>query len=417
MTVIGIIILSLLFSAFFSGVEIAYISSNKLHIEVENKKGNLAYQIVSYLVKNPSRFIASMLVGNNVALVIYGIFMSEIINSYLNFIENDYLLLSIQTILSGIVILVLAEFLPKAIFKSNSNRFLEVFVIPSSFFYFLFYPVVTLMTRISDFIMKYIMQTSAVENRTAFDKVDLDSYLKERSESSRDEEELNTEIQIFRNAMEFSKQKAREFMIPRTEMIALDASSSIEVLKTKFIESNLSKILIYKGSIHNVIGYVHSFELFKKPANIRSILRPISFIPESVTANEILRLLIRERRSIAVVLDEFGETSGLVTVEDIIEELFGEIDDEHDLGELIEKKIDKNIYLFSARHEIDYLNNKYNLQLPESEKYSTLGGLVLNHLESIPDKGDELRLEPYVFKMEGVSNSKIEVIRLTEIEN
>ncbi len=417
MTIIGIIILTIVFSAFFSGIEIAYVSSNKFHIEIENKKGNLAYQIISYLVKNPSRFIAAMLVGNNIALVIYGIFMPEIINPYFSSIENDYLLLFIQTFFSTIIILVLAEFLPKAIFNSNSTRLLEVFALPSAIFYFLFYPVVTFMIGISNFIMKYFMRADELEAQTVFNKVDLDNYIKERTETAPDEKEVDTEIQIFRNALEFSERKAREFMIPRTEIIAQDVSNSISSLKAEFISSNLSKILIYKNSIDNIIGYTHSFELFKKPADIRSILRPISFIPESMTANEILNQLIRERRSIAVVLDEFGGTSGLVTIEDVIEELIGEIDDEHDVEELLEKKLSENAYLFSARQEIDYLNDKYNLELPESENYSTLGGLILNHLESIPEKEEELLLGSYILKMEEVSNSKIDIVRLKIIND
>ncbi|WP_041627289.1 hemolysin family protein [Owenweeksia hongkongensis] len=413
--------MSLLFSAFFSGVEIAFVSSNKFHIEIENKKGNFAYQLLSQLVKKPSRFIATMLVGNNIALVIYGMFMPELLNPYLEainpyiggFFSNEYALLLVQTLISTILILVIAEFLPKAIFNTFSTRLLEVFALPSYIFYWLFYLIVSLMIGVSNFVMKYILRAGEEQGKQAFDKVDLDNYVRERTESSsQHEDEEDPEIQIFRNALGFSEQKAREFMIPRTEIIAMDVEADLASLTENFIESNLSKILIYKESVDNIIGYVHSFELFKKPKDIRSILRPVSFIPESMTANEILNSLIKDRRSIAVVLDEFGGTSGLITVEDVVEELFGEIDDEHDVEDLIDTKISDTEFRFSARQEIDYINEKYNLELPESDNYNTLGGLILNHLESIPEKGEVLYLEPFTMKMEDVSNSKIEIVHL-----
>lgn len=413
--------MSLLFSAFFSGVEIAFVSSNKFHIEIENKKGNFAYQLLSQLVKKPSRFIATMLVGNNIALVIYGMFMPELLNPYLEainpyvggFFTNEYALLLVQTLISTILILVVAEFLPKAIFNTFSTRLLEVFALPSYIFYWLFYLIVSLMIGVSNFVMKYILRAGEEQGKQAFDKVDLDNYVRERTESSsQHEDEEDPEIQIFRNALGFSEQKAREFMIPRTEIIAMDVEADLASLTENFIESNLSKILIYKESVDNIIGYVHSFELFKKPKDIRSILRPVSFIPESMTANEILNSLIRDRRSIAVVLDEFGGTSGLITVEDVVEELFGEIDDEHDVEDLIDIKLSDAEYRFSARQEIDYINEKYNLELPESDNYNTLGGLILNHLESIPEKGELLHLDPFIMKIEEVSNSKIELVHL-----
>lgn len=412
MTLIGYIILSVLFSALFSGIEIAFVSSNRFHIEVENKKGIFSYQIVSKLIKRPARFIAAMLVGNNVALVIYGLFMPELLSPIFSGDLTIWVLL-LQTFISTIVILVLAEFLPKAIFNTNPTWYLQILAIPSAFFYYLFYPVVSLMIVISNFVLKYILKANPKEAESVFNKVDLDNYVKERTDAfTPNEDEVDTEIQIFKNALEFNEIKAREFMIPRTEVVALDASLGIDELKESFIESSLSKILIYKESVDNIIGYTHSFELFKKPKDIKSILRPVSFIPESMPANEILNLLIRERRSIAVVLDEFGGTSGLVTMEDIVEELFGEIDDEHDTEDLIEDRITDTEYRLSARQEIDYLNIKYDLKLPESENYSTLGGLVINYLESIPVQGEEFHLSPFVFIVEDVSESKINTIRL-----
>ncbi|MDZ7847374.1 MAG: CNNM domain-containing protein [Owenweeksia sp.] len=265
MSILVIIVASVLFSAFFSGVEIAFVSSNRFHIEIENKKGSFAFKLLSSLVEHPSRFIATMLVGNNIALVVYGIFMPEILNPWLDIFGNEYLLLLVQTVISTIFILILAEFLPKAIFNTHSNRLLQLFALPSYFFYLLFFPVVSLMIMVSNFVMKYIMRAEAEQAREAFSKVDLDNYIKERTEAGPEEAEEDHEIQIFRNALEFSDQKAREFMVPRTEIIAMDASEGIQKLQEKFIESHLSKILIYNGSIDNIIGYTHAFELFKKP--------------------------------------------------------------------------------------------------------------------------------------------------------
>ena len=406
----------MLFSAFFSGIEIAYISSNKFQIEIENKRGSLPSRIIGNLVKKPSRFIASMLVGNNIALVVYSYFMPDLLDPLLGGISSEYFLLLVQTVIATFFILIFAEFLPKAIFNTHSNNLLQFFALPSALFYYLFYPIVSFMIALSDFIMRTLLNTKPEEDQLAFDKVDLDNYVKERAESHSNEDEVDHEIQIFRNALQFGDQKAREFMVPRTEIIALDLTSGIAELREKFVESNLSKVLIYKDSIDNITGYVHSFELFKKPENLRAIIRPVSFIPESMRANEILNLLIKERRSLAVVLDEFGGTSGLVTVEDVVEELFGEIDDEHDTEELLEVKVNDHEYRFSARQEVDFLNEKYDLKLPESENYNTLGGLVIDHLESIPEKGEVVKTEDFVFKVEEVSNSKIEVVRVKVID-
>jgi CBS domain containing-hemolysin-like protein len=407
-----IISATIIFSAFFSGIEIAFVSANKFHIEVENKKGNFAYKVISYLVQNPARFIAAMLVGNNIALVLYGLFMPQVLEPLIN-VQNPYLLLLFNTVLSTLLILVFAEFLPKALFNAHSNRLLEIFALPSGLFYFLFFPVVSLMMGVSNFVMYTLLKAKPDDDQKVFDKVDLNNYIRERTETTHDSEEVDHEIQIFRNALEFGDVKAREFMVPRTEVVAMDVNSATPALLEEFVSSNLSKIIIYKDTVDNVIGYVHSFELFKKPQKIREILRPVGFIPESMAANEILNLLIKERRSLVVVLDEFGGTAGLVTMEDVVEELFGEIDDEHDTEELLEKIIDENTFLFSARQEIDRLNEKFDLELPESENYSTLGGLVINHLESIPKKGEELTVNNSLLKVESVSNAKIEVIKLT----
>lgn len=411
-TLLAILVISVLLSGFFSGVEIAYVSSNKFKIEIESKKGQYGARLLSKLVKKPSRFIAAMLVGNNIALVVYSYFMPNLLNPVIGGIGNEYILLLVQTVIATIFILIFAEFLPKAIFNAHSNRLLNFFALPSAISYYVFYPVVSFMIALSNGFMRYVLKTKPEEYQPAFDKVDLDNYIKERAESQPTQEEVDHEIQIFRNALQFSDQKAREFMIPRTEIVAIDVADSVAEIRELFVESSLSKILIYKDSIDNIIGYVHSFELFKRPKIIRTILRPVSFIPESMTANEILNLLIKERRSMAVVLDEFGGTSGMVTVEDVVEELFGEIDDEHDTEQLLESRVGEGEYRFSARQEIDYLNEKYDFDFPESDNYTTLGGLVIHHLESIPEKGEKLIIKSLLLTVEAVSNSKIEIVRI-----
>ncbi len=406
------ILLSILASAFFSGIEIAYVSANKFHIEIENKKGKIIYQLISYLSNKPSKFIAAMLVGNNIALVVYGILMPKILDQPFTFISNEYVMLLVQTIISTIIILFLAEFLPKALFSAHSNKLLEVFAIPSSFFYFLFFPIVSFMIGISNFVIKYLFKVELSSVQTVFNKIDLDNYIRERSSSGSKQEE-DSEVQIFRNALEFNERKAREFMIPRTEIIGLDANEPIETLKETFIKSSLSKLLIYKESIDSIVGYAHAFELFKKPRNIRSILRPVAFIPESMVAKDILDLLTRERRSIAIVLDEFGGTSGLVTIEDVIEEIFGEIDDEHDTEELLEHRLSEDEFIFSARQEIDYLNEEYDLHIPEAESYSTLGGFIIQNIERIPERGEQFNIDNFSIHILETSVSRIEKVQLS----
>lgn len=415
MEVALIILSTILLSAYFSGTEIAYVSANRFQIELERKKGNYAYRILSYLVQYPGRFIAAMLVGNNLALVIYGLFMPVVLAPYLP-IENEYLLLLVQTILSTLLILLTAEFLPKAIFSANANNLLRYFALPNALFYFLFYPIVSLMMGLSSFVMRYILRADNSMEERVFTKVDLDNYLRERSEAD-EVDEAENEVQFMRRALDFSERKAREFMVPRPEMVALEVQQSVAELREEFIDSNLSKILIYKDSIDNIIGYVHSFELFKKPRVLRDVLRPVRFIPESMAADEVLSLFIREKRSIVVVLDEFGGTSGLITLEDVVEEIFGEIDDEHDVEEYLEQRINEREFVFAARLEISYLNDKYRFNLPEGEQYTTLGGLLISHLESIPRKGEKLSLEHFHFTVEAVSRAKIESVRMRLMES
>ena len=408
------IILSLLFSAFFSGMEIAFIASNKLHIELMKKRGELNARILSYFLEKPSRFIATMLVGNNIALVVYGIEMAQILEPHIehHLTSNDSLVLLVQTIISTLIVLVTAEFIPKVLFSINANRFVRLFVIPAALSYFGLYFFVSLVVSLSNFLLKKVMRVELLDQKRVFGRVDLQQYLEEHANTAKEKNLLETEIQIFQNALDFSKVKARECMVPRNEIVAMEVGENINKLTKTFVETGFSKILIFKDNIDHIIGYTHSYELFKQPKNIKSILLPIALVPETMTANDILNLFIKERKSIALVIDEFGGTSGLLTIEDIIEEIFGEIQDEHDLLEHKEVQVSENQFIFSGRHEIDYLNDKYNLNLPESDDYETLSGYIVNHCESIPKLNEQIKVGPFIFEILEVEQTRVETVKL-----
>ena len=408
------ITLSLLFSAFFSGMEIAFIASNKLHIELMKKRGELNARILSYFLEKPSRFIATMLVGNNIALVVYGIEMAQILEPHIeqHLTSNDSLVLLVQTIISTLIVLVTAEFIPKVLFSINANRFVRLFVIPAALSYFGLYFFVSLVVSLSNFLLKKVMRVELLDQKRVFGRVDLQQYLEEHANTAKEKNQLETEIQIFQNALDFSKVKARECMVPRNEIIAMEVGENINKLTKTFVETGFSKILIFKDNIDQIIGYTHSYELFKQPKNIKSILLPVALVPETMTANDILNLFIKERKSIALVIDEFGGTSGLLTIEDIIEEIFGEIHDEHDLLEHKEVQVSENQFIFSGRHEIDYLNDKYNLNLPESDDYETLSGYIVNHCESIPKLNEQIKVGPFIFEILEVEQTRVETVKL-----
>ena len=405
---ITIILISIIFSAFFSGMEIAFVSANKLHIELEKKRKGFIPNILRKLTKNSSKFITTMLVGNNISLVVYSYFMGKVIVEYYDI--NSIL---IQTVISTILILVTAEFLPKAIFRVYANETLKVFALPAYFFYILLYVFSFFINGISDFFLKFIFRTDKDTQQTLFSKEELGDYITEQLEIGNDsEEEIDSEIQIFQNALEFQKVKAREIMVPRTEILAIEIHEKVSKLSESFINSGFSKILVYKTSLDDIIGHVNAFELFKKPKTIKSILLPVEIVPESMMINDVLNSLMKKRKSIAIVVDEYGGTSGMITVEDVVEELFGEIEDEHDVQELTDERITETEFKFSARLEIDYLNEEYNLNIPKEEAYETLGGFIIDHTENIPEKGEVLEILGYEITILGVSSSKIEEIRL-----
>ena len=411
---IVIILTTLVLSAFFSGFEIAYVSSNKVHIEILKKQEGLIANILTRLTYRPSKLLATMLVGNNVALVVYGFEMGKVMTLLLPpFFQNVLW----HTIISTLIILITAEFMPKVFFQIYANQLLKLFAIPAYFFYLLFYPFSSFIIWISDFVLRVFFKTKGDYVPLSFTKVELVDYISEQMGNVPKKEEVDAEVQMFQNALEFSGVKAREIMIPRTEIVAVDLNETIENLIATFVSSGFSKILIYNENIDDIVGYVHSFDMFKKPKTIKEVLIPVVTIPETIQINEVLNLLMRKRKSMAVVLDEYGGTSGIVTLEDIVEELFGEIEDEHDKDKFIEEKISDDEYLFSARLEVDYINETYHLNLPESEEYETLSGLILLHTEEIPTQGETISLPPFVFSIEACSQTRIETVRVFIKEN
>ncbi|HEY9220503.1 MAG TPA: hemolysin family protein [Lutibacter sp.] len=403
-----VILVSILLSGFFSGMEIAYITANKFQIELQKKKEGITSKIVGRLTANPSKFITTMLVGNNITLVIYSFFMAEIIvKNLLGFQLNDFSTLIIQTLISTLIILVSGEFLPKAIFRIYANEMFWFFAPLAYFFYIILHFITEFITLISDYLLKAFFNTTKDVKQTEFSKEELGNYITKQLENSDDFEEVDSEIQIFQNALEFDTVKAREIMIPRTEIVAVDINENIANLKQLFIETGYSKILVYDGSLDNVLGYAIAFELFKKPKDIKSILLPVEFVPESMMINNVLNILIKKKRSISVVLDEFGGTSGIISIEDIVEELFGEIIDEHDTVDLLENKINEREFELSARLEVDYLNETYDLNIEENEAYETLGGFIVYHNEDIPKENEIIEINNLHFKMLKVDSSKI----------
>lgn len=424
---IVVIIISIILSAFFSGMEIAFVSANKLHIELEKKQSGLIPFILTKLTHRSSRFITTMLVGNNIALVVYSYFMGDLLVewfqtflpsqfSFVNYLLTELSLLT-QTVISTLIILLTAEFLPKAIFRIYANSVIKIFALPAYVFYIIFYIFSFIITGISDFFLKIFFKTNKDERQTEFSKQELGNYITEQLETGSDNEEIDSEIQIFQNALEFHNVKAREIMVPRTEIIAVEIHDSVSSLKKAFIETGLSKILVYKNSLDDILGYVNAFELFKKPKTIKSILLPVEIVPESVLINDVLNSLMKKRRSIAVVVDEYGGTSGIITVEDVVEELFGEIEDEHDVQEMLDDRVSEEEFNFSARLEIDYLNEEYDLNIPKEEAYETLGGFIINYTENIPDQDEVLRIFNFKIKILKVSSSKIEEVNFKVLDS
>ncbi|CAN5413414.1 hemolysin family protein [soil metagenome] len=419
MNSLTIVIITLIASALSSGTEIAFLSANKLRIELDRKKGSIAARIISNFVKHPSRFIATMLVANNVSLVIYGIAMSEEILTpeVLQHIlpinsQTQVNVLIVQTFLSTLLILVAAEFLPKVLFRIDPNRILNVLALPIQLIYYFLYPVVAFTIGISKFVLTKVVGVHFIEEKPVFGRVDLDLYIRDIGTKNSQEEEMNAGIQMFQNALDFTEVRVRESMVPRKELVSIDVEEPIGDLHKLFIETKLSRILVYRDNIDNIIGFVHSSEMFREPADIMQVLLPVTIVPEVMAANELLQLFIEQHRTIAVVVDEFGGTSGVVTMEDVMEEIFGEIQDEHDVTDTTEKKISETEFIFSGRLEIDVLNRKYDLDIPESEGFETLAGFIFHHHENIPKPNEEIVISPFTFTIMYVKENRIELVRM-----
>ena len=411
------IFITLVFSAFFSGMEIAFISANRLKIALDDKQGGLKAKILAYFAKKPASFIGAMLLGNNVAIVSYSIFMAMVIEQPLTDILGKlWLVLLVQTIFTTILVLIFAEFLPKAIFRINPNRALSMLAFPLVIIYGILWLPTFLIIGLAELILKIFIREKGDNSQIVFEKVDLDNYLEEYTTDVQNSEVLDHEVKIFHNALNFADVIARDCMVPRNEIIAFELEEDLIDLRAKFIQTGLSKILIYRETVDNIIGYIHSYELFKSPETIKSILLPVSIIPETINANKILEELISKNRSIALVVDEYGGTAGMVTMEDVIEEIFGEIQDEHDLSDVSNKKINETEFELNGRAEIDFLNEEFRLNLPLSEEYETLGGFIISKSQNIPKQGEVIRIGNFVITIKEVSNTKIEMVRVLLIE-
>lgn len=416
MNAILVIIIVMIFSAFFSGMEIAFVSSNKLRIELDRKQGNFGSQFTGVFTNNPGQFIATMLIGNNIALVIYGLFFSRLLNPVLMpLLQSDLAVLVVNTVMSTALILLMAEFLPKTMFMISPNFFLNILSFPAMLFYIIFYPISKLALSASNLFLRIFFgmkgNKKELEN-LVFSKVDLNNFISEGKQITGGTEPLRENIRIFRNALDFSNVKLRECMVPRTEIDAIEAGSKVPDLKERFIQTGHSRILVYQNTIDNIIGYFELKDVFRDPPDIMSCVRKLAIVPETMAANKLLKLFFDEKKSVALVVDEFGGTSGMVTIEDILEEIVGDIEDEHDYYELTEKEAGPGEFIFSGRLEIDYLNETYNIDLPEEDDYETLAGLILYHHGSIPGVNETIRIRNYVFRIIKVTATRIELVNL-----
>lgn len=412
------LLITMAFSAFFSGMEIAFVSVDKLRFEMERKSG-VTSGIISYFLRNPNNFISTMLVGNNIALVIYGILMAQIIEGKLlaGIISNQFLLVLVQTVISTLIILVTGEFLPKTLFKINPNLMLKVCAVPLFICYVILFPVSKFASGLSYLFLRVLgIKINKEASAKAFGKVDLDYFVQSSIENAESEEELDAEVKIFQNALDFSDIKIRDCIVPRTEVVAVDLTATLEKLKSLFVESGISKIIVYDGNIDNVVGYIHSSEMFRNPADWKNNVKEVPIVPETMAAHKLMKLFMQQKKTIAVVVDEFGGTAGIVSLEDLVEEIFGDIEDEHDNTSYVCKQLGEHEYVLSARLEIEKVNETFGLDLPESDDYLTVGGLILNRYQSFPKLHEVVEVDNYQFKIIKVTATKIELVRLKVVE-
>ncbi|MEG1546413.1 MAG: hemolysin family protein [Bacteroides sp.] len=419
MNIIFQILITMTFSAFFSGMEIAFVSSSKLRFEMDKSDKSITSRILSIFFKSPNNFISTMLVGNNIALVIYGILMAQLISKtfLIGIIDNGFVMVLTQTIISTFIILITGEFIPKTIFKINSNLSLRIFAIPTFICYIILYPISKFASGLSNLILRLLgIKVNKEVSGKAFSKIDLDYFIQSSIDNLDSKEELDAEVKIFRNALDFSNVKIRDCIVPRTEIEAVEIGTSLEDLKSKFIESGISKIIVYEENIDNIVGYIHSSEMFKNIDKWSNQIQQIPIVPETMSAHKLMTLFMQQKKSLAVVVDEFGGTSGIVSLEDLVEEIFGDIEDEHDTTSYIAKEIEPNEYLLSARLEIEKVNELFNLNLPDSDDYLTIGGLILNQYQSFPKLHEIVKIDKYQFKIIKASPTKIELVRMKVID-
>jgi len=417
--IIFLLLLSLVLCAFFAGTEMAFVSSNKFKVELDKNKGNFTGKLLSIVTKSPSKFIGTMLIGNCVGLVVFGVMAEQLLDPYVIAMYSNWftvtpkvLVIITQTIISTIFILITAEFLPKVISSLDPNKFLNLFVLPTTIFYYLFRGPVYVVIFISKIILS-LFKVKMKEEEVTFERTDLNYYLQQVTNSSNNAKvEVENEVKILQNVLEFPSVRARDCMVPRNELVAIDSNSTIDELRTSLIESGHSKILVYRDTIDDVVGFVDSYQMFKNPTELKSMVMPIIFVPETMFIQDILTQFSQQRRSIAIVVDEYGGTAGLLTMEDIIEQIFGEIDDELDVVEMVEKKINDSEYIFSARLEIDHINDNYVLNLPESEEYTTLAGMILYYNQDLPQEGDQIEVNNFRFLINKVGETRIEEVTL-----
>lgn len=406
------IITALIFSAFFSGIEIAFVSADKLKFELDKRQKTITTNILSILFKNKQQFISTILVGNNIALVVYGLQMAILLEKPLGLLSNNEVFITIsQTIISTLVVLITGEFLPKSIFRINPNLWLSIFAVPAWISYVILYPISKFTTLISEGFLNLIGAKTNTQKPTNFSRADLNYWFEENMEHI-EEENVDSEVKYFKNALDFSHVKLRDCMIPRNELVALEEHTTIDELKTKFIESGLSKILIYRDSIDNILGYIHTSEIFKNAEEWHKHIITIPIVPETMSANKLMSSLIKAKKSMAVVVDEFGGTSGIVTREDIVEEIVGEIEDEHDSRQLVSKQLNDNEYLFSGRMEIDAINSEFGLDIPESDEYVTIAGYILNRYEDFPKTNEEIEIDNFTIRIIRMTSNKIELVKM-----
>ncbi|KAA6333952.1 Hemolysin C [termite gut metagenome] len=418
MSFIVYVLITMTLSAFFSGMEIAFISVNKFRFEMEKGK-KLTARILSVFFKNPHNFISTMLVGNNIALVIYGILMAQFIEQTFlaGWIDNRFLIVLIQTVISTLLILVAGEFLPKTLFRINPNLMLHLLAFPTLVCYVVLYPISRLTSGLSSFFLRLFgVKINKETSSKIFGKVDLGYFVQSGIENTKDEKDLNTEVKIFQNVLDFSNIKIRDCIVPRTEIVAIDLTASLEELRNKFVKSGISKIIVYDNSIDNVTGYIHSSEMFRNPQDWRTHVKEIAIVPETMSANKLMKLFMQRKKTIAIVVDEFGGTSGIVSLEDLVEEIFGDIEDEHDTTSYVCKQINEHEYALSGRLEIEKVNRTFELNLPESEDYITIGGLILTYHQSFPKLYESIRIGNYQFKIIKTTATKIGLVRLKILE-